>query len=363
MSRTLQFIFGTLSTIFVLVIACVTLGGQMINATRGGDPYWDHGCVTGDEKTLIAGGDESASVDLSTGAILKTVPMYVETVACGASGGTAYAASEDMVRFPAGERGPADEPSARDVVGMRSDGALVHYSRDTDNKARPRAWAQVSVGAPGHAGEPLALDAKRFGEVGAAQAPVPSSFLNRLGGLMHDGRLLLGAGWQPNRSGGTVDPAAWGIFAVDPGTKSVTRLSPKLEASAALDTLLLWNLAASRDGKVVAAAFRGNEGTTRVGAWDSEHLLFTVDIANAREPTAVSFSPEADQLAVATLSDDGSQGKVTCFDVTTGQVAWATPVFEGHVYFLQHLSDGSLVFMTSKRVVSRLSREGVPRWK
>ena len=49
MSRTNQTIFGTLGAIFTLCIACFMCGKNLIDAEQGGDRYWTHGCVTGDE--------------------------------------------------------------------------------------------------------------------------------------------------------------------------------------------------------------------------------------------------------------------------------------------------------------------------
>lgn len=356
LTRTNQTVFGTLSAIFALSIGCFMCGRQLISAEQGGDHYWTHGCVTGDEALLIAGGDEAVSVDLSTGAVAKSVPLYVEAVTCSAKGGIAYAASEDMVRFPSGERGPTDVPSTKDLVGTTPDGVRVHYSRQTDSKARPRGYGKVTAG-----NAELELASRLFGEVDQAYAGTPSAFFNRVGGVMADGRLLLAAGWSANRSGDSVDPAPWGVFAVDPSARTVSPLIAMQVCSAKLDTSLLWKLAASPDGQRVAVAFRG-DGTTRVAVYEGAKVLFTADVEGAREPSALGFSPKGDRLAVATLSDDGARGKVTWFEVSTGAPAWTSPEAEGTIYFLQHLSDGSLVFMRSSRVVTRVAPDGTAKW-
>ena len=362
MNRTNQTLLGTLGALFTLCLACFMCGKNLINAEQGGDHYWTHGCVTGDEAMLVVGGDEAASIDLSTGAALETTPLFVEAVSCGAKAGVAYASSEDAVRFPSGERGATDESSTMDLVGTTRDGALVHFSRETDGKGRPRKFARAWQGAPGVAGEALELAPALFGEVGSAHSPMPSAFINKVGNLLPDGRLVLAAGWIPNRSGDDVEAAPWGVFAIDLNAGEVTPLTGTLTCSPKLDTSLLWKVAASRDGQRVAAAFRG-DGRTRVAVFEGEEALFTAELTDAREPTALEFSPEGDRLAVATLDDSGGVGKLTWLDVATGAPAWTSGELAGTVHFLQHLSDGSLVFITSKRMVARVGRDGVSRWK
>ena len=345
LTRTNQTIFGTLAAIFSLSIGCFMCGKQLISAEQGGDHYWTSACVTGDESLLIAGGDEAASVDLATGAVVKSVPMYVETVSCSQQGGIAYAASEDMVRFPEGVRGPTDDASARDLAGPG-----VHFTRDVDNKGQPRSDAKV---------DGFELEPSLFGDVGAAHAAMPSAFFTKTGGVMSDGRLVLAAGWTANRSGNSVEPAAWSVFAVNPSARTVTALISKQSCTPERDTSLLWKVAASSDAKQVAVAFRG-EGTTRVATYEAGRVR-TMDIAGAREPTAMEFSAKGDRLAVATLSEDGSASKLTWFDAATGKPTWTSPEAEGTIHFLHHLKDGSLVFVRSTRVVTRVAPDGTSK--
>ena len=356
MNRTNQTIFGTISAIFAASIGCFMCGKNLIAAEQGGEHYWTHACATGDERMLIVGGDEAASINLATGATIKTVPMYVETVTCAQKDGTAWASSEERVVFPDGERTPSQQASTQDIVGARVDGALVRLAREKDSKGRPRGFSRVWVGA----GPEVELTPDRFGVIGSTHAPMASAFFNRVGPVLPDGQLLLAAGWLPNRAGNNVEAAAWGTYAIDPLSGAVTPLAAPLTASAQLDTSLIWRLAASRDGKRVAAAFRG-DGITRVAVFEGATLRWSADIEGAREPTALDFSPAGDRLAVATLSDDGAQGKVTWLDAE-GAVVWKSDLIEGTVYFAQYLSDGSFVIMTSKRVVKRLGEDGNSTW-
>jgi hypothetical protein len=353
MNRTNQTIFGTISAIFTLSIACFMCGKNLMQAEQGGDHYWTHGCVTGDETLLIAGGDEAASIDLATGATVKTVPMYVETVTCGEKDGIAWASSDEQVKFPEGVRGPSSQSSTQDVVGARGDGALVRFAREKDNKGRPRGWGRVSVG-----GSPeVALTPDHFGVLGAARNAPVSQFLNRVGPVMPDGRLLLAAGWLPYSD----QPGVWGLYAVEPLSGQVAPIAGPIPAMKALDTSKLWVLTASRDQKLGAAAFRG-ENTTRVALFEGTNARWTIEIAGAREPTALDFSPAGDRLAVATLSEDGSQAKVTWLETADGKVAWASEALDGTAYLVRHLADASLVIMTSKRVVKRVSATGNSKW-
>lgn len=368
MARTNRTIIGGLAALLVLAGVCVTCGTLWLSAGPGDEHYWVRACVTGDETMLIAGGDEAVSVELATGRVLKTVPMYVEAVACGPRGGVAYAASADMVRFPAGERAATDEPTTTNIVGVRDDGSLVHFSRGFDRGGRaiarraPRNFAMLSVGRPGSLSAGLELVPARFGEVGAARSSGASAFFNVVGDVLPDGRLLLAAGWDGNRSPGYVEPTPWGIYAIDAGTGRVTPLVGTQTCSAHLDTSLLWKVAASPVGTLVAAAFRGGS-STRVAVYDGATLRFDLDIPGAREPTALDFSAAGDRLAVATLSDDGQRAKLTWIDLATGAPIWSSLEVDGTVHFVEHLSDGSLVFMSSRRIVMRVGPDGVPRWR
>jgi hypothetical protein len=221
-----------------------------------------------------------------------------------------------------------------------------------DNKGRPRSYAKV---------DGFELEPSLFGEVGAAHSAMASAFFNRVGGVLADGRLVLAAGWTANRSADTVEPAAWGVFAVDPKAHSVAALISKQACTTELDTARLWKVAASGDGRQVAVAFRG-DGTTRVAVYESSKVRFTADVAQAREPTAMEFSPRGDRLAVATLSEDGSTSKVTWFDLSTGKPSWTSAEAEGTIHFLQQFKEGELVFMRSTRVVTRVGADGTAKW-
>jgi hypothetical protein len=356
MFRALEKVYPFVALLFLAVTFCVMCGKNLGDATSG-DHYWVRACVTTNEKLLVAGGDEAAAVDLATGKVVATAPMNVAAVACGASSGLAYGLADTLVRFPGAQQEPTHERDLNDVLGARPDGALVRFSRRTDQKASPTEWARVRVGS-----EPdLALDPTRFGGAIAGVHDKPmSAFFTRVGALLPDGRLLLAAGWEPNRGPGSLEPVPWGVYALDASSGAVTPVAAPLRCSTDLDTARVWRVATTSDFQRSAVAFRTDGGRTRVAVYDGARLRFTTDLPDAREVTALDFTADGEQLTVATLADDGARARVSCID-GTGGVAWTSAEVEDTIALLHHLADGSLVVMTSKRVVLRLGADGTVR--
>jgi len=340
---------------------CVVCGRNLQQASSG-EHYWDTGCVTGDEKLMLLGGDESAAVELTGGTLAARNDLYGEAVVCGQSGGVAYGSSESMVRLPSNEKVATDEESTTDLVAARPDGTLVHFNRRNDSKGRAREFAQLRAGKAGQPGKSFELAPVVFSGVGEQKQGGPSGFFTWTGGVLGDGRLLLGAGWRPNRTPDELEAAPWGFFGMDLDSGAVTPLGPAHETTRELDGSMLWKVAASPDGAVRVASFRG-ESSIAVAIYRAGRTPDAVAaIDGAREAVAMDVSASGDRIAVAALAPDGSSTRVMLLD-GAGKTVWKSEPLEGSVYFLKLLGDGSLVYMTSRRAAARVAADGSPKWK
>lgn len=334
---------------------------NLLQATSG-ERSWDKGCVTGDEQLMLLGGDEAVAVELAGGTLAARSDLWAEAVVCGPSSGVAYGSSESMVRLPANEQVATDEERPTDLVAARADGTLVHFDRRSDGQGRAREYAQLRAGKPGQPGKSFELAPVVFSGVGEQRQGGPSGFFTWPGGLLGDGRLLLGAGWRPDRAFGELEAAPWGFFAMDLDSGAVTPLGPAHQTTRALDGSMLWKVAASPDGAVRVASFRGDTSVAvalyRAGR--EPDAVATLD--GAREAVAMDVSAAGDRVAVAALAPDGSSTTVALLD-GAAKVAWKSEPLQGSVYFLKLLRDGSLVYMTSRRAAARVAADGTPRWK
>lgn len=339
----------------VLVAGTCLVGGALFtlgSATGDGESssdYWTSGCVTGDEQLLIAGGSGAVALELDGGARVARHPQYVEAVSCAKRSGVAYAASETMVRLPSAEQVATDDPAASSLI----DGSAVHYSRPYRDK-RWRGYGSVASGAA-----TLELTPQRFGVFREDRGV--NAFLTWPGNVLPDGRLVVSAGWFPNRVG-SVEAAPWGVFAVDAAAGAVQQLGATHHASDALNFSSARAVAASPDGRSHAVAFDADPFVHLALYADAEAPAATIDLDDARETTSLSYSPDGARVAIGTLAPGGEQSTVAVVDIATGRLAWRTAPAKGTVYLAQFLSDGSLVVMRSSRVVQRLEKNGTPRW-
>lgn len=336
--------------IAVLMLMCA--GFSVLSFLGGGgsssSDYWTTACVTGDGKLMLAGGTESVVLELDTGKQLARHEQWGEKAACAQSDGVVYASSETMVRFPAGTQAPTDDERARDRV----DGSAVHYSRSFSQKAW-RSWGNVSAG-----GKSLELKPSMFG---FSDEKSMNAFVTWPGNVLPDGRLVVLAGWRPNNLG-SIEPTPWGAFAADAAAGTVQQLGAMHRSSEALNPLGLPKIAASRDGRVHAAAL-GGDPVVHVAIYEAgEQPRAVVDLDSAREATALRVSDDGAYIAVGTLAPGGSESHVAIIDAAKGVVVWRSEAASGTVYLTQFLADGSLVFMRSNRTAARVTPDGKTVW-
>ncbi|GMU59193.1 MAG: hypothetical protein AMXMBFR34_09560 [Myxococcaceae bacterium] len=336
----------------VLMVTCC-LAPSALGLLRGGgggsSDYWTNGCVTGDERLLLAGGSESVAIDLETGKQVARHEQFGESTGCGKSDGVVYGVSDTMVRFPTNEQVGTDDPAAEDRV----EGTPVHYSRSRSQNTW-RGFANVREGA-----RALELKPALFG------LPGPERSVNALitwpGNVLPGGRLVVLAGWRPNRLD-AVEPAPWGVFAVDVSAGTVQQIGATHHASEGLNPTAAPQFAASSDGRMHVAAM-GAEPVVRVALYEAdEQPRAVVELDRAREATAIRYSEDGALIAVGTLSPQGMDSTVAIIDTARMRVVWRSEPAKGTVYVVRFLADGSLVFMRSSRTVTRVTREGRLLW-
>ncbi|MEW5741425.1 MAG: hypothetical protein AB1938_21065 [Myxococcota bacterium] len=337
----------------VLLVTCCLASSALGLLSGGGggssSDYWNNACVTGDERLLLAGGSESVAFDLQTGKQIARHEQWGERASCGQSDGVVYGVSDTMVRFPTGEQVESDDPSAEDRV----EGTALHYSRWRSQGAW-REFGKVRAGE-----KALELKPALFGLPGPDRGV--NAFITWPGNVLPDGRLVVLAGWTPNNLG-SVEPAPWGLFAIDVSAGTVQQLGATHHASEALNPTVAPAIAASSDGRKHVAAM-GAEPVVHVALYEADDKpRAVVDLDRAREATAIRFTEDGALMAVGTLSPEGTDSTVAIIDVAAAKVVWRSEPAKGTVYLVHFLADGSLVFMRSSRTVTRVTRDGKPLW-
>ena len=345
-----------LAFVAVLVLSCRPRG-----EASSSDGYWARACVTKDEKLLLASGDEAAAIELATGKTVARTKFYGSLLVCDVSDGAAYDNGEsEAVKLPQGTRGPVSNVVVRDIALVRVDGTYLRAKRPTDSKGRATGPMTLQPDAK----KTFVLEPSLFGAVGAAMTSSSTrGFRTSIEGETADGRVLLVAGWEPNRLG-SVDPIPWGLFAFDATTGKATLVGvtrPNDEARG------IWNIddtAAARDASAFAATFRKDDAS-HLAIYDPAKAAprFVVPLPDARESTVLGFSAAGDRVVVATQVPSGSQSHVRVVDVATGAIAWSTPAMPGTVYHAQFLADGSVVHAASTRLVTLVDRNGATKWQ
>lgn len=324
-------------------LLCLVLaaGSLSCRAPSGSAGYWSVSCVSGDGRYLLAGGDHAALVDASTGDVVERVPAMVKAVGCDDTGGivVGYTAA---VRLPGRTTTPVPAIGGDTVLGRGPGGAWISSGRTTSGgKWRGPASVYVTRGDRTESTDLLPL---RFGSVGAARPlPFPDSFAVRFGNLMEDGRLLLAAGWQPSRSGSTVEDLPWGFFAWDLSTGVASPLTAPLPSDAAINQAWFQRIAGSRDGAHLVAAVHDGERVS-IGRYerDANRPARVIALAAKGGPSAIALSDGGAFVAVATETR-GREAPAQAWVIdAAGKTVW-NGSFEKNVAGMHFLPDGSLL--------------------
>jgi hypothetical protein len=281
----------------ILVLAC-TLAVACSRTDPRDAGYWSVSCVSGDERYLVAGGDQAALVDLSTAGIRERAPGMVKAVGCDATGGTVIGYGTAFHWPGKSAIAPPPDPGGDSVVGLDARGAWISTAR-TVNGGRWRGPASVYVHANGETRR-LELLPAAFGPVGAARTlSIADGFAVRFGTLLPDGRLLLAAGWQPSRSGDTVEDVPWGFFALDLATGAVAPLTEPLASDTSLNQAWFQRIAASADGThLVVAAHDGKQMTVGRFERGANRAASVARVPAAGGPSALAVSPDGALVAL-----------------------------------------------------------------
>jgi len=330
----------------------VSCGGPSALGSRD-QGYWTVSCVSGDGRHLIAGGDHAALVDPSTADVVLRLPGMVRAVGCDQSGavvvgyGTAF-------RLPGKTSVPAPSLGGETVLARSPEGAWISAAR----RIVAGKWqgpATVFVTQEG-GGSRTDLLPERFGSIGAARSlPFADSFAVRFGNLLRDGRLLVAAGWQPSRSGGTVEQMPWGFFAWDLKAGEASPLTAPLPSDATINQALVQRIAATGDGAHLVIAT--HDGQRLYVGWferGANRPTRVVSLASKGAASAVSLSEDGAFVAVGSESRGReAPGQAWLFDAA-GKVAWSSP-FEKTVAGVHFLPDRSLVVAAGEAKAVRVA--------
>jgi micrococcal nuclease len=303
------------------------------------DHYWDATCVSGDGRYLVAGGDHAALVDAAGGTVLERRSGMVKAVGCDATGGVVVG-YDQAFRLPGGAAAPVPVISGDSVVATTPGGAWISSAR-TISGGQWRGPASIHVTPPGEGTE---LVPALFGPIGAARAlSLPDGFAVRFGPLLGDGRLLLSAGWQPSRSGGSVENVPWGFFAWDLRAHAAAPLTRPLPSDAAVNQSIVQRIAATPDASVlVVAAHDGKRVTVARYARDADRASRVVTLASAGAASALAVSADGALVALGSESRGREAPGQAWVQDASGATVW-TATFVKTVAGVHFLPDGSLV--------------------
>ena len=345
----------------VLAASCL-MGPACSRSPAPGDGYWSTSCVSGDGRYLLAGGDHTALVDLTAGKVLERLPGLVKAVGCDTGGGIALGYS-GALQWPA--KTPAGPvPSMGDsVLGRDASGAWFSSSRPASaGKWRGPAMVTVSGGAHERA---FQLLPQQFGVVGAARPlPVADSFAVRFGGLMHDGRLLLAAGWQPSRGGDEVEDVPWAFFALDLRSGAPTPLTPPLASDARINQAWLQRIAATPDGsRLLVTAHDGSQLTVAQYEPGEDRASLVTSLPARGSPSAAALRADGAFAAVAAETRGRDAPAAVWVLDRGGKQVW-TGTFRKNVAGLHFLPDGSLVVAAGEAAAVKVALpDGIEKWR
>ena len=345
----------------VLAASCL-LGPACSRSPAPGGGYWSTSCVSGDGRYLLAGGDHTALVDLTAGKVLERLPGLVEAVGCDSGGGTALGYS-GALQWPAKTPAGASPSLGDSVLGRDASGAWISSSRSASaGKWRGPATVTVSGGAHDRA---FQLLPQQFGVVGAARPlPVADTFAVRFGGPMHDGRLLLAAGWQPSRSGEEVEEVPWAFFALDLASGAPTPLTPPLASDARINQAWLQRIAATPDGsRLLVTAHDGSQLTVAQYEPGADRASLVTSLPARGSPSAVALRADGAFAAVAAETRGREAPAVVWVLDRNGRQVW-TGTFRKNVAGLHFLPDGSLVVAAGEAVAVKVALpDGIEKWR
>lgn len=297
----------------------VATGG---GGTSVGDGYWNHSCITGDGKLLVAGGDHAAIIDATTGKPIARHASQVKAIGCDPTTATVLA-YDGAWKFPGNTPVvPAADPPGT-VVGLTEAGAWISWNRTISGRAW-RGPAMLYVTAGGSEPKRLELLPALFGKVGEGKAlPLPDSFAVRVGGLLEDGRVLVAAGWQPNQSGGTLEDVPWGFFAVDPTTGSAAGVTLPLRTDSFFQQNLMQKVAASPSGESLAVATHdGKRLAVGLFAQGADAPTRKAELQAIGSPSALAVSARGNWIAVGTEARGRDAPGFAAVIDEAGKVIW-----------------------------------------
>ncbi len=286
----------------LLIASSVWMACRGTNSSPSNDRgYWTMSCVSGNGRYLLAGGDHGALVDLTSGTIVERVPGMVKAVGCEESGGVVVGYGT-AVRLP-GKTPVTPVPAlpGDPVIARTPTGDWVSGGRKSVS-SQWRGPAVLSVLEKGRSTRRMELLPQHFGPVGAARVlPTPDTFAVRFGHLLEDGRLLVGAGWQPTQSAGELAKIPWGFFAIDLRTGAASPLTPRLRSNAAVNQAWLQKVAATTDGAhLVVAAHDGRKVAIARFARGAKAPGPTAALDALGSPTALAVSANGEYVALGT---------------------------------------------------------------
>lgn len=350
----------TAAVALVIVWKAAGSSGSSPGGSVGG--YWSTSCVTGDERTLVAGGDHAALIDLSSGKIVDRIPAMVKAIGCSQS--QALVVGYDKAWALPEKTELTQVPVVNgDVIGLGPGGEWISAVRKTSG-GRWKGPPTLFVAGKGEARQ-TDLPPARFGKIGAARPlPTADTFAVRLGNLVEDGRLVVACGWQPSQSGGVYEDVPWGFFAVDLKTGEAAALTLPLKSDPALNQNWLQKIAASPDAMhLVVAAHDGTQ--IAVAQFDQ----------GANAPSRVTQLPAQGSVSAVAISDDGTwvavgsesrgrDAKAVAWVINqAGKTIWSGE-FEKTIVGLHFLLDDSLIVASAEAVAVRVALPaGTEKWR
>lgn len=314
-----------------------------------GDGYWNNSCVTGDGTLLAAGGDHAAVIDLATGKVLERHASQVKAIGCEEHAAV-IVAYDGAWRFPGKTAvSPAPDPAGT-VVALSPKGEWIAWTRTLQGRGW-RGPATVLIGA-----RRLDLLPALFGKVGEGkQLPLPDTFAVRFGGLLEDGRLLVGAGWQPSQSGGSWEDVPWGLFAVNLNTGDAAGLTLPLKTDARLNQSWMQKVASTPDASVMAVATHdGTQLWVATFAQGADAPTRVTGVPAKGGPNALAVSADGSLVAVGSEGRGRDAPAFAAVIDQAGKVIWRAE-FAKTVTGVHFLGDGSLVVTSAEARALRVA--------
>ncbi len=332
-------------------------GGKM-----SGDGYWNSSWVTRDGRTLVAGGDHTAVIELATGKILERLPGMVKAI--GAGQRTAVVVGYDVAWEVPGKTKVTQVPAPQgNVVAMTEDGKWVSWTRTVSGR-NWRGPASLFVHSPAESRK-LELLPGLFGKIGDARSlPSADTFAVRVGGLLDDGRALIAAGWQPAQSGGTVEAVPWGFFAVNLQTGEAAALTLPLPSDAAINQNWVQKIASTDEADfLVVAAHDGKQIAVGSYAQGADRPTRVTALPSAGAASALAISGNGSLIAVGSESR-GKDAPATAWVIDqAGKTIWQA-AFSKTIVGLHFLDDGSLVVTSAEATAVRVAfPEAREKWR